>query len=462
MVGRFFSRIFSGIIWFFASLWSIFAGAYLIALYILIGLIVVFSLTAFQARTELASINNSYDFDYVLRLQQQIQRQSTNILESIEEEDKLGKIDTELRIQEDSLYKFYRSSTNKAGWSRVNSSDMEDYFRTTCNPNTPDQPICISFNDYIKLKNEKETLIKNGERDRFTRFEADALKKIDALFENQSLTRYFAEVKFFGSFLLFQAFLTMPHQLLVFIVTIAMGALGALISVTWSFLRYHEEATARRVFLLPIVGSMSAFVIFVLLKAGQITITAGGSDEALSPFFLSFVGIVSGLLAERSYKRVSDVGERFLSSNEGSPRWGDGLLEAAKDKDLSAEELADILGVSVDAARGIIHGTSTATDEQQKIISAALRTPSHELFTDIPQPNRYSIVPRLEQMELEKAKTEIERAGLKVGRVNERYFVGKAIGQVIEQSPEPFTKVKMSATVELVVSVKKTDAEGSS
>jgi hypothetical protein len=144
----------------------------------------------------------------------------------------------------------------------------------------------------------------------------------------------------FFRFMGYVEFLKEPPRILVLQLTIVMGMLGSVITMTWSFIKKDSGFTFRRFLILPFVGAMSAFIIFVFIKAGQLTLTAGGSSDALNPFVLSFVGIISGLLSERAYARMAEVGGNFFKVDQDRSRYGVGLLAALEQSGMSQPELA--------------------------------------------------------------------------------------------------------------------------
>ena len=178
--------------------------------------------------------------------------------------------------------------------------------------------------------------------------------------------------------------LNLPHQILVLLLTIIMGMLGSVITMTWSFIKRDGNFTLRRFIILPFVGGMSAFIIFVFIKAGQLTLTGGSGTEPLNPFVLSFVGIISGLLSELAYARMSQVGSNFFRTGEESPRYGIRMREALDAAGVSEQELATYLQLSDEDTAKIIDGKTAAGAAQQQLIAACLRRDIRELFTDLP------------------------------------------------------------------------------
>ncbi|MDK3071506.1 hypothetical protein QO034_00155 [Sedimentitalea sp. JM2-8] len=214
----------------------------------------------------------------------------------------------------------------------------------------------------------------------------EAESEAAALKELESLRRFteFVELNYFFENLNYTVFLNAPREVLVMILTMVMGVLGSVVTMTWSFVRQDTGYSLRRMLLLPFVGGMSAFVILVFLKAGQLTLTAGESNDPLSPFVLSFVGIVSGLLSERAYARMSEVGSNFFAVNEDVPRWGIRLESVLAAQDMQYQDVARYLQTDAVKAKDIIDGNAPATLAEQRLIAACLRADPREIFTDQP------------------------------------------------------------------------------
>lgn len=179
-------------------------------------------------------------------------------------------------------------------------------------------------------------------------------------------------------------FLEMPDELLTLFLAMSMGALGSVMHMTWEFLRKEAHRRARWYLVQPFIGAISAIVIFVFLKAGQITISSADSASTLNPFFLSFVGIVSGLLSDRAYERVIELGKAFLGAteDEGTPRWGVGLKAAMTQAGATPEDIAPYADASVEQVTAWMEEESPVTPQQQSILSSYLRMPPRQLFTD--------------------------------------------------------------------------------
>lgn len=227
---------------------------------------------------------------------------------------------------------------------------------------------------------EQERLKASGEIPTETETEAQALKQLEDL---RKFTE-FVELYYFFYDLNYTVFLNAPREVLVMILTMVMGVLGSVVTMTWSFVRQDTGYSLRRMLLLPFVGGMSAFVILVFLKAGQLTLTAGESNDPLSPFVLSFVGIVSGLLSERAYARMSEVGSNFFAVNEDVPRWGIRLESELAAQNMQYQDVARYLQTDPVKAKDIIDGNAPASLGEQRLIAACLRADPREIFTDQP------------------------------------------------------------------------------
>jgi hypothetical protein len=112
-----------------------------------------------------------------------------------------------------------------------------------------------------------------------------------------------------------------PHPLLVLSVTISMGALGSVLfmlqlhltgpvtgyrmSISWHLFR-------------PLQGMVAALAIYLLVRAGQISVnpvggvTNGNAGDDLNVFALGLLGIISGLLSDRAIERLSAAGIQLL------------------------------------------------------------------------------------------------------------------------------------------------------
>jgi transcriptional regulator with XRE-family HTH domain len=286
--------------------------------------------------------------------------------------------------------------------------------------------------------------------------EAEIQAKLDSLRTNEPLFQHFAAYNFFNEGMGLSGLLTVPSEILVLVVTMAMGILGSVVTMTWLFIHDDNTLTLRRFIVLPFIGAISAFIIFIFVSAGQLTLTAGDANDSLNPYVLSFIGVISGLLSERAYNRISAVGTNFFNVDDGQPRWGSRIREAMDAAGVTDAELARYLSVSEEEATRIVGESTTATLEQQRLTAACLRRTVRELFTDVPPDGPSTIaaapgvdVPDLAGLDAPGLERALADAGLRIGAVAEAAADGMAPGVVIAQSPSPGERLPRGATVEI-------------
>jgi hypothetical protein len=178
--------------------------------------------------------------------------------------------------------------------------------------------------------------------------------------------------------------LEMPDSVLILILTMAMGALGSTITMTWTFLSGDHNPSLRWYLIRPLVGAVSALVIFVFAKAGQMALTANGSEAQLDPYLISFVGVVAGLLSDQAYSRMATLGGNFLGQVDVQPsRWASGLDQhVGPGKAVDSATLAQHLGLDQAHLDRVLARQERATYAEQRRIADSLRVPLFRLFTD--------------------------------------------------------------------------------
>jgi hypothetical protein len=130
--------------------------------------------------------------------------------------------------------------------------------------------------------------------------EADDLKKSLAAHSEQhtELTKGHQDFLAFTDMeaLWFQRpFVVAPYDLLVL-----MGALGGMVRLLRDYgARDHPNPTAGGYVLIPLIGAVVAIGGYVLAKTGLLLLFSTRGETSLSPFMISLVGIVSGLVVSR-------------------------------------------------------------------------------------------------------------------------------------------------------------------
>ncbi|MEH6453633.1 MAG: hypothetical protein V7782_11405 [Psychromonas sp.] len=374
---------------------AIFQGIWLLTLYFCVAYVMVGSLGSLQLRDALVAEKSGATFDLVIRTKNHFETKAENQFElhSRNSESKYNDINDSLdKIYEklDDLWEKIIKSAIQLGTieqTQVDSLDNLDEINKkieiTCFVPTPENALlCENHSQFKVLLTQEETLYEKAEN--IFESEGDVMEIQDAVMrlrEKTPFTDLFTTVDFMEN-LGYDMFLKQPRELLVLQLTMVMGLLGSLVAMTWSFIRHDAEMSFRRTLFLPLVGAVSAFIIFVFFKAGQLTITSGSGTSSLSPFFLSFVGIISGLLSERAYARMEAVGRKFFTDDSIQLRWGVGLKSALHSSDISLADLASFLDAEEGVVDGIVNETMPATLKQQQLIAACLRRNKRELFTD--------------------------------------------------------------------------------
>ena len=187
----------------------------------------------------------------------------------------------------------------------------------------------------------------------------------------------------------FSPIVEMPGFLLTLILSISMGALGSVIHLTWEF---FDKATARRYsyyFFRPFLGGVLAFSIFILLKSGSMLLAGAPTSDAISgelnPFFISFLSIISGMLSQQAYERISAAGTRILAiPQEEQPRWvrASVLIAAMEQQQKTPNQLVPYVHETEEKIQEWFSEKEHVTEKNQSIISAWLGLSVRDLFTD--------------------------------------------------------------------------------
>lgn len=108
-----------------------------------------------------------------------------------------------------------------------------------------------------------------------------------------------------------------PQPILKIVLVISMGVLGSLIFVTIEFIKEPRGQLKQRFnmyFFRPFLGMIVALAMYVLVKSGLSSIVDPTAGD-LSPFLISFLGIVSGMLSEQAYKKIASTGNEMMATS---------------------------------------------------------------------------------------------------------------------------------------------------
>lgn len=242
--------------------------------------------------------------------------------------------------------------------------------------------------------------------------------KVDA--ENEAVGDFFNSLSYLESIsnlslfgIEIPDFSKMPPDMLTLILVLAMGALGGTIHLTRIYF-YGLSDTSAGVTVVtgpsyyvfrPFLGAITALSIYIVVKSGVLVISVpstNGEGTRISPYFISFLGIISGLLAEQALDTIQTAGNRWFanSSTIGPARWARYLAQhfgypPAPGTELSDEnkkklaDIASLVKASPAEFEEWLKEDKPVPYQHQHTISAFLNVPERDLFTDIP-PKRVS------------------------------------------------------------------------
>lgn len=127
-------------------------------------------------------------------------------------------------------------------------------------------------------------------------------------------------------------FLQAPYDFLVLLLVMLMGGSGGVIRL---FRDYGDQNYPNPgdgdYFVVPLVGAVVAMCGYVLAKTGVLAMSSAREDTSLSPFMISFVGIVSGLLAREVIDCIAAQGRKLLQGQgaQATGRAGGARVPAA-------------------------------------------------------------------------------------------------------------------------------------
>ena len=129
-------------------------------------------------------------------------------------------------------------------------------------------------------------------------------------------------------------FWALPESILIQILVLSTGVLGSLIFVTVEFLKEPEaNSQSLSMYLFrPFLGMILALAIYVMLKSGQFTFIED-DNQNISPFLISFLGIISGMLAEQAYRRLAMTGGAVLNGRGVSNNGREGTRNGRRAED---------------------------------------------------------------------------------------------------------------------------------
>lgn len=182
-------------------------------------------------------------------------------------------------------------------------------------------------------------------------------------------------------------FSVLPTDFLIIILVVAMGVLGSTMQLTYDYYRGENIGSPSLFILRPMLGAISALVVFILLRAGVLVVTDSSTltdSVPLNPFFIAFVGIVSGLLSENAMETVRRVGSTwFTAAPDSNTRWAAGVAELLSDEK-TIEDLAARTGIDQGDLKAWAEQEKATPESVQRVFAAWLNRDVRSLFTDMP------------------------------------------------------------------------------
>lgn len=182
-----------------------------------------------------------------------------------------------------------------------------------------------------------------------------------------------------------------PFTLITLLLCIAMGALGSAMHMAQELMKDPYEKSIVWYLFRPFLGIMLALATFILFKSGQVVLTvlpganSAATEVGLNPFIVSFVAIISGMLSEQAYRKISDAGSQIFAVREtSSPRWCRPKVaaEALRKVGKTEADFAPFANSDEMTVKSWFVASKPVSPTDQAIMAAYLDVPLWELFTD--------------------------------------------------------------------------------
>jgi hypothetical protein len=112
-------------------------------------------------------------------------------------------------------------------------------------------------------------------------------------------------------------FFDITYDLLVLFLVMTMGAIGGIVRLLRDYgSSAHPNPSAKDYLIIPLIGAVVAIGGYILAKTGLLLLSSTKEETSLSPYMISLVGIVSGLLAKEVIERIAESGRTILQQND--------------------------------------------------------------------------------------------------------------------------------------------------
>lgn len=183
-----------------------------------------------------------------------------------------------------------------------------------------------------------------------------------------------------------------PTDLLVLILVTVMGVLGSTLQLSHVYTAEFSAKPISFYLFRPFLGVITAFVIFIVAKAGVPLIADPGrlgGTSPVNPYFISFLAIISGLVSERALETLRRLGSSyFRDTSDGPSRWAlVNLKDAFKKANRDPTKLREAIDAKPAEFDAWLDGKKPIPPSAQNYIAVALNLHPRTLFSDIPPPD---------------------------------------------------------------------------
>lgn len=183
--------------------------------------------------------------------------------------------------------------------------------------------------------------------------------------------------------------LRLPEEALIVLVVIFGGVLGSTVFLTYDYVDNTPPRSYSYYTIRILVGALTALLLFIVIKAGVLLaidpLASGQKTADLNPFFVTFVGVVGGLISTQVVTKIISASDRwFHDASADKPRYV--LPEVVKELSVADKqnEFSILAGVSPDVVNRWLHNGELVAAEQQRSVSLFLKKELRDLFSDIP------------------------------------------------------------------------------
>ncbi|MEP1934936.1 MAG: hypothetical protein ABJJ37_26990 [Roseibium sp.] len=186
-------------------------------------------------------------------------------------------------------------------------------------------------------------------------------------------------------------FVTLPSEVLMILIVIAMGTMGSLINITQVFFAGEDRKITFYLFR-PLLGAVVAIGIYVITKAGVLVSSNVAADSGgvakLNAFFVSFVSLIAGLMSETAITTIKSSGTRFLRGDAvtETARYANGVKAEMTKDGKENKDLYPFFEVPPDEIDNWLTENELVPSDAQRVIAAWLEKPVRNLFSDMRPP----------------------------------------------------------------------------